>query len=118
MKPSSCKAKGRKLQYWVADRIAKLLGVEFDQGNDLCPVHSREMGQQGTDIYIRDKELAKRFPFDVECKNTETVALYKYIEQAKANTKKGNQWLVVHKKNKSKPVVILDAEYFFNNLCK
>ena len=113
MKTSSCKAKGRKLQYWVAEKIAELLGVKFDQQDDLCPIHSREMGQKNTDVYIRNQEIASKFPFDVECKNTETVSLYKDVEQAKSNTKKGNQWLVVHKKNNSKPVVILDAEYFF-----
>lgn len=116
MKTSGCKAKGRRFQYWVAEKVAELLGVEFNQQDDLCAVHSREMGQSGTDVYVRDRELKKLFPYDVECKNTESVSLYKYIEQAKGNTKSENQWIVFHKKNRSKPIVILDAEHFFELL--
>lgn len=113
---ASNKAKGRRLQYWVAEKVAQLLGVTFDQQDDLCPVHSREMGQSGSDTFIRDKELAKKFPYSIECKNTEKVNLYAFIEQAKSNTKEGQQWLVVHKKNRSKPVVIVDADHFFELL--
>jgi len=116
MKTSSCKAKGRNFQYWVANKIAELLGVNFNQQDDLCPIHSREMGQSGTDVYIRNKELKEQFPYAIECKNTETVSLYKYIEQAKSNTESGEQWLLFHKKNRSKPIVIMDAEYFFRLL--
>ena len=116
MKTASCKAKGRNLQYWVAHRVAKLFGITFVQSDDLCPIHSREMGQAGVDVYIRDKTLYDKFPYDIECKNTETVSLYQYIEQAKANTKDKRNWLVVHKKNRSKPIVIMDAEHFFNIL--
>lgn len=114
MTTASRKAKGRNLQYWVAKKVAKLFGIVFDQQDDLCEIHSREMGQAGCDVYIRDKTLYDLFPYDIECKNTETVSLYAYIEQAKANTKEGRQWLVVHKKNQSKPIVIMDAEHFFD----
>lgn len=110
---ASNKAKGRRLQYWVAEKVAQLLGVTFDQQDDLCPVHSREMSQSGDDVFIRDKALAEKFPYSIECKNTEKVSLYAFIEQAKANTKEGQEWLVVHKKNRSKPVVVMDAEHFF-----
>ena len=116
MKTSSCKAKGRNLQYWVAKQIAKLFDIEFNQQDDLCPIHSREMGQSGTDVYIRDKILSDKFKYDIECKNTEKVSLYAYIDQAKANTKEGREWLVIHKKNNSKPLAIMDASHFFDVL--
>jgi hypothetical protein len=113
MKTASAKAKGRNFQYWVAHKIAEILGVTFNQQDDLSPIHSREMGQRGCDVYIRDKELAEKFPYAIECKNTEKISVYAYIEQAKVNTKEGQQWLVFHKKNRSKPIVIMDAEHFF-----
>jgi hypothetical protein len=116
MKTSSKKAKGRGLQYWVAEKVAWLFDKKFVYADDLCPVKSRGMGQQGNDVFITDSELFKKFPFAVECKCTETVSLYAYIEQVKANAKEGQPWLVIHKKNRSKPVVILDAEYFFDML--
>jgi hypothetical protein len=116
MKTSSKKAKGRSLQYWVCNKIAELYEFEFDQQNDQCPIHSRDMGQSGTDVLIRDKQLYESFKYDVECKNTETISVYSYIDQAKANTKEGRNWAVIHKKNKSKPIVIIDADHFFNLL--
>jgi hypothetical protein len=107
------KAKGRNFQYWVAKQVANLFNIEFVQSDDLCAIHSREMGQSGSDVFIRDKTLYDLFPYDIECKNTETISVYKYIEQANANTKAGRHWLVFHKKNRSHPIVIMDAEYFF-----
>jgi len=113
MKTSSAKAKGRNLQYWVAKKIAWLFDIDFSYADDLCPVKSRGMGQQGVDCFLTDKKMYEQFPFAIECKNTESVSLYAYIEQAKANTKEGQPWMVVHKKNRNKPIVILDAEEFF-----
>lgn len=115
---SSRKAKGRRLQYWVAEKVATLLGVTFDQQDDTCPVHSREMGQSGSDVYIRDKELAKRFPYSIECKNTETFSMYSTIKQVKANTKPGQEWVIFHKKNHSDPVAVISAEHFFELIDK
>lgn len=113
MKTSSAKAKGRKLQYWVADKVAILFNENFVYSDDQCPIKSRGMGQSGTDVMITDRIMHEQFPYGIECKNTEKVSLYNYIEQAKANCKKDEPWLVFHKKNRSKPIAILDAEEFF-----
>ena len=53
IKVSSRKGKGRGLQYWVCERIAGMFGINFVQSDDTCLVHSREMGQHGTDIVLR-----------------------------------------------------------------
>ena len=45
--------------------------------------------ESGNDVYITDKSLYDKFPYAIECKNTETVSLYSYIEQVKANAKDG-----------------------------
>jgi hypothetical protein len=111
MKPSSCKQKGRMLQKWVCERIAEIFEIDFDNQDDQCLIHSREMGQSGVDIVLRG-EIYKKFKFDVECKNTEKLNLYKTIEQSKNNTEIGRDWLIVHKKNRSKPIVIMDWEAF------
>lgn len=113
MKSSSAKAKGRNFQYWVAGEIGKLFGIQFEQQDDQCPIHSREMGQSGVDVYFRDKSLYERFPYDIECKNTENISVYSYIKQAEANTKPGRNWLIFHKKNRHSPIVIMDAFHFF-----
>jgi len=111
---ASRKAKGRNLQYWTAKRICKLFDIEFDSQDDLCPIKSRPLGVNGVDVFITDRRMSELFPFDIECKNTEKVSLYEYIKQASANTLTERDWLVIHKKNHSKPIAIVDAEVFFS----
>lgn len=114
IKHQSAKGKGRNLQYWVCERIAQMFGVEFVQSDDNCPVHSREMGQHGTDIALRG-ELQRAFPFDIECKATESLSLADWIRQARANNKKSDRkWLVVFKKQTlgTEPVVCMDWSAF------
>lgn len=118
MSTASRKAKGRNLQYWVAGKVAELFGLTFSYGDDLCPVKSRGMGQSGKDVYLTDSKLDELFPFDIECKNTEQAPVYSFIEQAKSNARAEDSWLVIHKKNRSKPIVIMDAEKFFEIYAK
>ena len=110
MKPGSAKDKGRRLQKLVCEKISKLLDIPFDNTDDFCLIHSREMGQSGTDIILRG-EAREKFPFDIECKNTEKLQLNKAIKQAENNSEKDN-WLIVHKKNRMEPIVILKFDVF------
>ncbi|RDE12150.1 MAG: hypothetical protein C4K49_10735 [Candidatus Thorarchaeota archaeon] len=113
----SAKSKGRGLQYWVCEKIGVILGVKFVQSDDLCPVHSREMGQSGSDIVLRTIEAQKKFPFTVECKSAETFELIKTIEQVRANQKDGTSWMIVHKRKAlMEPIVILEWTSFENLL--
>ena len=93
---SSRKAKGRNLQYKVCEMLGEKLGIEFNQSDDNCLIHSREMGQHGTDIVLRG-EAGERFPFSIECKNQEKLNLNEAIKQAKEN-KGDRDWIVIHKK--------------------
>ena len=111
IKTSSKKGKGRDLQQWTCQKIADMFDIIYDQSDDQCLIHSREMGQSGTDIILRG-EVYSKFKFDIECKNTENLTLYKSIEQAKNNTEANRNWLLVHKKNYSDPIVIMDWEAF------
>lgn len=104
MKTSSAKAKGRKLQQWFAKVLVEKLGVDEED------IESRPMGSQGEDI-IMGKQTRQVFPYSVECKNQEAVNVWKAYEQASENCK-GYEPLVVIKRNRSKPLVLVDAEYF------
>ena len=86
MKTQSAKAKGRRLQQWVRDLLMNTFNLE--EGD----VESRSMGASGEE-------------------NTEKVNIWKSYEQAKSNCKQFEPMLVV-KRNKSKPLIIIDAEYF------
>ena len=108
IKISSRKGKGRSLQMWVAKRISKLIDIPFDNQDDQCLIHCREMGQSGVDVTLR-KEAQTAFPFSIECKNSESLDIMSTINQAKSNQADGTFWMIVHKRKAlSDPVVILD----------
>ena len=112
IKPSSAKAKGRSLQQWTCKKISELLDIPW--GKDEL-IASREMGQPGTDVRLVG-EAQERFPFSVECKWQEAWSVLAWIKQAQENQKAGTDWLLVIKKNRIKPVVVMDGERFFELL--
>lgn len=109
---ASAKGKGRNLQKWVAGKIADLLGIPYNQQDDQCLIHAREMGQAGVDIILRGEAQA-RFPFAVECKSSEGMSVQAFVTQAMKNAKPGIDWLVVYKcKMYAEPVAIVSWETF------
>ena len=104
MKTSSAKAKGRKLQQWFAKTLVKYLNLDPED------LESRPMGSQGEDI-IMGKESRTKFPYSIECKNVERLNVWDAYSQAEANCKTYEP-LVVIKRNRSKPLVVVDAEHF------
>jgi hypothetical protein len=104
MKTQSAKAKGRKLQQWFTKLLIEVLGLDKED------MESRPMGSQGEDI-IMGKQSRERFPYSIECKNQEAVNVWKAYAQAEENCK-GYEPLVVIKRNRSKPLVLVDAEHF------
>jgi hypothetical protein len=104
MKTSSAKQKGRKLQQWMRDLLIEKLGVHPED------IESRSMGSQGEDL-IMARAAREKFPLSIECKNQESVNVWKSYEQASENSGEYEP-IVVIKRNKSKPLVVIDAEYF------
>lgn len=107
MLTSSAKAKGRKLQQDVMRLLFKYFpDLEEDD------LQSCSMGAQGEDIKM--SPVARRYlPVSIECKNQEKVAVWASYEQAKLNSKKYEPLLVI-KRNKSKPLAVVDLEWFLN----
>lgn len=104
MKPQSAKAKGRKLQKWFTELLIERLKLDKDD------LESRPMGSQGEDI-IMGKESRTKFPYSIECKNVERLNVWDAYSQAETNCKTYEP-LVVIKRNRSKPLVVVDAEHF------
>lgn len=113
IKVSSAKGKGRNLQYWVCERIGNVFNIKFNQQDDNCPIHSREMGLNGTDVVLRTP-VYEKFPFDVECKACETLSLPEWIRQARKNQKEGRNYLLVIKKQTigTEPIAVMDWSTF------
>lgn len=111
MKTSSAKAKGRKLQQWMRNLLIEKLEVHPED------IESRSMGAGGEDL-IMARAAREKFPLSIECKNQEKVNVWESYKQAEENSK-DYEPIVVIKRNNSKPLVVIDAEYFvsmFKNL--
>lgn len=105
MKTQSAKAKGRKLQQMVRDLLLETF-------TDLEPddVRSTSMGAGGEDLQL-SPAARRKFPYSVECKNVEKLNVWGAYEQAEANSGKHDPLLIM-KKNRKNPLVVLDLETF------
>jgi hypothetical protein len=104
MKVQSAKAKGRRLQQWVRDKLIEMLDVHPED------IESRSMGAGGEDL-IMARAARQKFPHSIECKNVEKLNVWDAYEQAQANSGDYEPVLVM-KKNGKKPLVVVDAEYY------
>ena len=104
MKTQSAKAKGRKLQKWMRELLIEKLDIHPED------IESRSMGAGGEDL-IMARAAREKFPMSVECKNQEKVNIWESYKQAEENSK-DYEPIVVIKRNNSKPLVLVDAEYF------
>lgn len=70
------------------------------------------MGAGGADIQMASA-TKRLFPYKIECKNLAAMAVYSLYAQACSHKESGEPLLVI-KQNRSRPLVVLDAEFFFN----
>ena len=104
MRTQSKKAKGRRFQQWVRDILIEKLEVHPED------IESRSMGAGGEDL-IMSRSAREKFPYSIECKNQESLNIWKSYEQAQQNC--GDyEPIVVIKRNNVKPLVLVDADYF------
>ena len=106
MNTRSRKNKGKRLQNKVRD----LLLEQFKDVLEQDDVRSTTMGESGEDIQL-SPAARKLIPYAIECKNQESVNLWKSYEQAQENSK-DYEPVVILKRNNTKPLVLVDAEYF------
>ena len=99
--PASRKAKGRRLQQAVRQDLIDRLGI--DPGDIL----STAMGQSGCDLYLSPAARSV-FPFGVECKAQERIALPEWWEQCTRNAAaEGLAPLLVLKQSRREPLAVL-----------
>ena len=112
IKPQSAKAKGRRHQPWVRDKILALFPkLEPDD------VRSTGMGQGGEDVQL-SPAARKLFPYSVECKALNKISAYKFMEQAEANCPPKAEPIAIIKADRQKPLALMDAEHFFKLIGK
>ena len=106
MKTQSAKAKGRRFQQWVRDKLIEVLSIHPED------IESRSMGAGGEDL-IMARAARETFPYSIECKNQEKINLWESYKQATENSGKYEP-VVFIKRNNHKPLVVVDADYFIN----
>ena len=105
MKTASKKAKGRKLQDFVRDRL--LSCFPFLEQDD---IKSAIMGESGEDIKL-SPAARKSIPYSFECKNQERLNIWSSLQQAEDNSNDRTP-VLVFKRNRTKTYVAVEIEDF------
>lgn len=109
MKTASAKAKGRN----VCKIIKELILEKYPtlQEDDIKITSS---GATGEDLFF--SPLARKtLPISIECKARQSIAVYEWLEQAKANSKQYIP-IVFARGDRKDPIAIIDANDLFKLL--
>jgi hypothetical protein len=99
--PQSRKSKGRAFQQTLREDLIRELNINPDD------ILSTAMGQGGCDLYLSPAARSV-FPFGVEAKRAETLAIPAWWEQCESNASKvGLIPLLVFKRNREEPLAVL-----------
>ena len=113
MTPQSAKAKGRKFQQWIRDKL-----IEAAEGLTKDDVRSTSMGAGGNDILLSTAGKAI-YPWAIECKAQERVNVWQAYAQAEANKDhEDDQPVLFITRNRQKPLAVVDAEWFITERYK
>ena len=112
MKPKSSKAKGRRLQNYVRDKlrlafIDRWTKIPKLQEDD---IKSQTMGMPGEDIILSPR-ARQYIPYSFECKNVERLNIWQAIEQSETNCE-DRAPVVVFKRNRSKTYLTIELDNF------
>ena len=110
MNPKSGKAKGRRLQNYVRDKLREVYIKLWTKAPKLEPddIKSQTMGMGGEDIVL-SPAARKLIPYSFECKNKERLNIWQSIEQCEDNCN-GSIPVVVIKRNQSKVYAIMEFD--------
>ena len=77
------KAKGRRLQNWVRDKLLALFSLSYNYlGLQEDDIKSQTMGMTGEDIVLTPR-AREYLPYSFECKNTERLNVWSAFEQCR-----------------------------------
>ena len=107
----SSKAKGRRLQNLVRDKLREIYLPELHEDD----IKSQTMGMTGEDI-VRSPAAKEVCAFSFECKNVERLQIWRAIEQCEANKPDCSAPAIVFKKNGKQPYVALPFTVFCDML--
>ena len=110
MNPKSGKAKGRRLQNYVRDKLREIYIKNWTKLPRLREddIKSQTMGMGGEDIVL-SPTARDIIPYSFECKNKERLNVWQSIEQCEDNCN-GSIPVVVFKRNQSKVYAIMEFD--------
>mgnify|MGYP003131497268 CR=1 FL=1 len=101
----SSKAKGRRLQNFVRDRLRSLFpSLEPDD------IKSQTMGMTGEDIVL-SPAAKKQIPYSFECKNVEKLNIWGALKQAESNCEDKTP-VLIFKRNHTDTYATIPFEHF------
>ena len=98
------------MQNWIRELLIEEIDIHEED------IKTAVMGESGEDI-IMARAAREKFPFSVEAKNVEKLNVWTAYEQACSNCG-NNEPLLIMKKNRKKPLVVMDAEKFIQLIKK
>ena len=122
---STTRGAAQDLQVAACKFISTLTGVPHGSSrNDDVEIKPRQSGQAGVDVVmsprVRNMLIGSGIPDCIECKNTKTWNMQQAILQARANTPKGSNWMLIMKRRaklkveRIDPIVVMDLKVFMN----
>lgn len=105
MKTKSAKAKGRRLQNWMKEKLIQTFNLKDED------VRTAVMGEAGADVVLAPS-VRSLFPYNIECKNVERLNIWKAWEQACREERGNLKAILVVSKNRHTPLVVCDAKHF------
>ena len=110
--PKSSKAKGRRLQNYVRDRLRAIFSsLEEDD------IKSQTMGMTGEDIVL-SPAARKLIPYSIECKNVERLNVWQCLKQTEDNTHEDCSPALVIKRNQTNPYIMIPLELWISIISK
>ena len=116
MTAKASKAKGRRLQNFVRDKLRQVFIENWKKLPILeeDDIKSQTMGMTGEDIVM--SPAAKRLiPYSFECKNVEKLNVWNALEQAESNCE-GRTPVLVFKRNRSKVYVAIEFDSWLDTI--
>ena len=116
MTARASKAKGRRLQNYVRDKLREVFIKDWKKLPTLeeDDIKSQTMGMTGEDIVM--SPAAKRLiPYSFECKNVEKLNIWSSLEQAESNCE-GRTPVLVFKRNRSKVYVAIEFDSWLDTI--
>jgi hypothetical protein len=109
VRPSSAKAKGRRLQNEVAKLFQEFFGLPE---SDVRPA---VMGESGCDIKMSERAQEVIWFDDIECKNVEALNIWAALAQGES---RGQRPLLVFKRNRTETYVAFKLGFLLRLLRK